>query len=153
MFACLIVIGFHQDLSSFLLSGIALHLHQLITSKSSAFQEESFCTICCKFANSPYILYAILVATIFDERNENLLLVIFTNHQLSHWNYLETSLVSCSSQQKTIINAMAVNEEGVMVTGGENLLFSLLCMPTVKCQGISDQLVVFIISYPISIFT
>lgn len=24
----------------------------------------------------------------------------------------------CSSQQKTIINAMAVNEEGVMVTGG-----------------------------------
>lgn len=25
-----------------------------------------------------------------------------------------------SSQQKTIINAMAVNEDGVMVTGGEN---------------------------------
>jgi hypothetical protein len=25
---------------------------------------------------------------------------------------------TCSSQQKTIINAMAVNEEGVMVTGG-----------------------------------
>jgi hypothetical protein len=28
----------------------------------------------------------------------------------------------CSSQQKTIINAMAVNEEGVMVTGGIGLL-------------------------------
>lgn len=27
----------------------------------------------------------------------------------------------CSSQQKTIINAMAVNEEGVMVTGGMGL--------------------------------
>lgn len=27
----------------------------------------------------------------------------------------------CSSQQKTIINAMAVNEDGVMVTGGMNL--------------------------------
>jgi len=27
----------------------------------------------------------------------------------------------CSSQQKTIINAMAVNEEGVMVTGGIGL--------------------------------
>uniref|UniRef100_A0A2P2LLU0 Protein pleiotropic regulatory locus 1 n=1 Tax=Rhizophora mucronata TaxID=61149 RepID=A0A2P2LLU0_RHIMU len=25
-----------------------------------------------------------------------------------------------SSQQKTIINAMAINEEGVMVTGGEH---------------------------------
>ena len=30
---------------------------------------------------------------------------------LSSWN---------SSQQKTIINAMAVNEDGVMVTGGDN---------------------------------
>ena len=27
----------------------------------------------------------------------------------------------CSSQQKTIINAMAVNEEGAMVTGGMDL--------------------------------
>ncbi|KAI8551111.1 hypothetical protein RHMOL_Rhmol06G0159700 [Rhododendron molle] len=30
------------------------------------------------------------------------------------------SVRSCSSQQKTIINAMAVNEDGVMVTGGDN---------------------------------
>ncbi|KEH37238.1 hypothetical protein MTR_2g436500 [Medicago truncatula] len=30
------------------------------------------------------------------------------------------SLYNESSQQKTIINAMAVNEEGVMVTGGDN---------------------------------
>ncbi|CAI0466850.1 unnamed protein product, partial [Linum tenue] len=34
-------------------------------------------------------------------------------------NYL-TALFLSSSQQKTIINAMAINEDGVMVTGGDN---------------------------------
>lgn len=35
---------------------------------------------------------------------------------LSSWN---------SSQQKTIINAMAVNEDGVMVTGGNKFISQL----------------------------
>lgn len=35
---------------------------------------------------------------------------------------MSTLVILCSSQQKTIINAMAVNEDGVLATGGMSFL-------------------------------
>lgn len=51
-----------------------------------------------------------------------------------------------SSQQKTIVNAMAVNDEGVMVTGGEKQLMSppYSPIPLIFCSASSPLLATFL---------
>lgn len=101
-------------LTVFCCPGMLLHLHQPTTLRNSAFQEGNFCTTCCEY------LFNIFIYNIFY-LNWIISLVIFiiVNNCSNLFDALS------SSQQKTIINAMAINEEGVMATGGMGFLYHI----------------------------
>lgn len=129
-----------------ILPGIALLLHQLTTLRNSAFQKENFYTTCCEWFDNPLFLlnldpqFCCFPLFILSYVHLICVFVLGNCSEAKHilWNLFGFSIDSFlfplimrhsdivgnilrSSQQKTIINAMAVNDDGVMATGGKDL--------------------------------